>query len=511
MKKITLLFVLLSFFCYSQNFEWSKAIGINWNLNPDFLKYPIIVDNSGYIYISGYKDTQYLSGALYGNVFYTKYDTMGNIVFSKIFAGKIIIKFIKVDSSNNVYVGATVKDSIQIDNTLISTSSKEDLILKFDSTGNLIWNVKINTLLANTSLELEDIAFDNSNNAFIAVDNFTNSYVAKLNSTNGTLISTITQSDVKIISSISIDSDSNIYCAGSCATQMSVFSDVSSPTNFLYNSYLVKYNSSGAFQWVKFVQDISCGNTQKVVAFSPNEIYFASNLNGPFSFDSITLNGNDFYLSKLNSSGSFIWVKEVPNGQTGYFNLGSNNFLTTTTNGNIIIVGKTQNTIQWNTNITTTGFGGYAGDLIATMYNPNGDVLFSKVAGNNSYDKMDSVTTFGNAIYCGGVVSGSANFDSISISSPNSSPTYPFVAKITIPNLETNLFSNSTFFTNNPVEDYVIFSNNSYHNHLANIYNIQGKLIMSATVSQNQLNVSSLIKGMYFLQLDNAVFKLVKM
>jgi len=69
-------------------------------------------------------------------------------------------------------------------------------------------------------------------------------------------------------------------------------------------------------QWTKYIEDITCPSPI-VKARTPNEVYFSSELFDSFPFDTIIPEGpiggfSDFFLAKLNQTGNFIWVKEVP-------------------------------------------------------------------------------------------------------------------------------------------------------------------------------------------------------
>lgn len=512
MKSLLFPFFFFSVFCFSQNYEWAKSLPVTYSLNPDYLKYAVATDNLGNVYTTGFKDTQYFYTELYGNVFYNKYDSNGNLIFSKIFTGKIYVNSIKTDILGNVYISISVIDSVTIDTTTI-TASNEYILLKFDSNGNLLWNKKINSYTAG-NYNLNDITFDSSNNIYIAIENYTNSHILKLNSVDGTLLSTISQNNVKILSSISVDTNGNIFCAGSCAQTNATFGGTSFPSPDFYNDYIVKYNSSGVFQWGKYTDAITCHSNHKVIAYSPNEIYLSSNLYGTSNFDTFSVTGSasgDFYLAKLNANGNFLWVKDVPASQTGYLSLGNRNYLSVDNFGNPFIVGKTQNTIHWNGSVTTTGFGGYAGDLIITKFNPNGDVTYAKVAGSTSYDRMDAISIYNNSIYLAGVASNSSNFDGISTSSANSSPVYPVLAKITFNSMNVDDLSiNHTIIINNPVKEFVIFSNNKYDNALAEIYNIEGKLILKGKIENSKLQISQLSNGTYILKTKHETYKIIK-
>ena len=156
------------------------------------------------------------------------------------------------------------------------------------------------------------------------------------------MLLTIEQQNVNIISSVSVDNEGYIYTAGSCANANSKFANVTVPATFSYTTYVAKYSPTGVYQWVKYVQDITCPDPQ-VKAKSQNEVYFSSTLNGAYAFDTIIAEGPtggyDFFIAKLNATGNYQWVREIPG--TGRAFVGKRNYLNLDTAGNIYFAGST--------------------------------------------------------------------------------------------------------------------------------------------------------------------------
>ncbi len=61
----------------------------------------------------------------------------------------------------------------------------------------------------------------------------------------------------------------------------------------------------------------------------------------------------------------------------------------------------------------------------------------------------------------------------------------------------------------NPVNDYVHFAND-FNGKLCNVYDLNGNIIFSGVVVNNQIDLSNLINGVYFLSIENSNFKLNK-
>ena len=144
--------------------------------------------------------------------------------------------------------------------------------------------------------------------------------------------------------------------AGSCSENTATFGGVPFGDDSTYNTYLAKYDATGAAQWVKFVEDITCPFPQVRVG-APDEIYFSGELFGNFAFGSFTAEGpnfgDDFFLARLDASGTFQWIREVP-GQ-GHVSPGQRTFLDADAAGNVYFTGRMRNTITWSPGQVTEG------------------------------------------------------------------------------------------------------------------------------------------------------------
>jgi hypothetical protein len=113
------------------------------------------------------------------------------------------------------------------------------------------------------------MAIDASDQIYLGFNDFENAYIEKL-SPQSVLLETIIQQHVRMISSVSVDNQGNIYSAGGCAEFNSAFAGVPVPAPFTYTTYLAKYDADGVFQWVKYVEDITCPEPQvKAVIRTP--------------------------------------------------------------------------------------------------------------------------------------------------------------------------------------------------------------------------------------------------
>ncbi len=511
-KYLSLLLLIIAFSVHAQSFEWIQTPPITFNSSAALIGYPTTCDALGNIYVTGFLNNAYNYNDIFGDLFYNKYDVSGQLLFSKTFTGKAQVYDIQSDSSGNTYLAVAYVQSISIDGTTISTTdigAKPEL-LKFDASGTLLWHIAITSF--NSSINhFESIAIDNADYVYISYDNYNYSYVKKLDA-NGNSLLTIEQQNVNIISSVSVDNEGYIYTAGGCANSNSKYANVTVPATFSYNTYVAKYSPTGVYQWVKYVQDTTCSKP-KVKAKSQDEVYFSSTLYGAYSFGSIvaegpTASGYDFFLAKLNSTGVFQWVKEVPGAGKAF--IGKRNFLNIDTTGNVYFAGSTAGTVNWGNGITTTST--IYQDGLVLKYSPNGTILMAKTAGGADTDRFDGVTTNSlGDIFVSGLIRGTSNFDAIQHIESNQYLFYPVLAKINFSNLTTTNFnSENIVLYPNPSNDYIYIQNSKNYSK-GEIYSVLGQKVADFQINSAPISIKELAIGTYFIKIDcNKVLKFIK-
>ncbi|UPT71288.1 MAG: T9SS type A sorting domain-containing protein [Flavobacterium sp. JAD_PAG50586_2] len=444
-----------------------------------------------------------------------KYDPNGQLLFSKTINGTVSAYTMEVDSSGNLYIAAAYVNEITVDNLHITTNlqGRKPILLKFNSNGELLWSKPI---VQDFVDHFKSLTIDSNQNVYIGYDNYGDSYIEKLDA-NGNSLMLITQTNVKSISSIDIDTEGNIYGVGSCAEMNVSFNGTAVANSLLYNTYLVKYNTAGQFQWKHFVDDITCPEPQVKVR-TPDEVYFSSYLFGAYSFGSIISDGpadggfGDFFLAKLNNIGEYQWVKEVPGN--GEVDLGNRNFLTLDNNGNAYLATKTKGTIQWGSGISTQSMG-FNSDILVLKYNPLGQLQWVKMAGGSSEDRADGITVLPNGnVILTGMVYGNVTFDALTHNAA-SSTSYPYVTKINTENLGNHNpeTAASMIVYPNPAKDAITLLTSGYRGN-AQLYSALGQILKTIVIKteETSIDISEFASGTYFLRLENLqIGKIIKL
>lgn len=420
-----MLFVLLAYGkVLAQNTIWINTQYHNIQFNPELTQFPSCVDKSGNSFHTAIDLFKVSYGqAYYGDVSLKKFSQSGIKQFEKMLSGKVTVTMLSTDRRGNIYLAGSFMDTLRIDpvSYILNTGAGFNLnyfILKLNSDGSFVWSKNISVLYGQFSViqALNVIG----NHLYAGILDFTSGGIRKFD-LDGNEISNIVQNPVRIISSIIGDNYGNIIAGGSCEMGNVTFGNQTASAPFIYNVYFVKYNNTGVFQWVRMVEDITFQFVD-LACDSRNNIYAAGDLFDSVWFGNIRADGRqwvyDFFLTKIDPSGIFQWVKEVPNHKgppTGDARKGHLTSLTVSPDDEIFFSGIIRGTVNWGNNISTVSSGGM--DALLLRYDTDGVILSAKKFGGASNDRIDCISSDSNSdLIMSGNFAQSAVFDTIPVS-----------------------------------------------------------------------------------------------
>ncbi len=313
--------------------------------------FSIVSDVAGNSYSTGYYRStvdfdpgpQIFNLTSVGNedVYISKLDATGNFVWAKSVGGDWFDGGVGIglDADGSVYVCGTFSGTVDFDPgpgtfELTTSSSNAMFILKLDSNGNFAWAKQVgqpndvyvkglkidganNVLVTGTFLNTAD--FDPGPGIDILQSVGHDPFILKLDS-NGNYIwaKHFEGFGVSVATDIAIDSEGNIYTTGFQVdgTESRDFDPGAGTFNLsgLY-TYISKLDSTGQFVWAKAIG----GRATATVADHLNNVYTIGNYvnredfdpgPGQFFLDGDGLNDRVF-ISKLNSAGNFVWAKPL--------------------------------------------------------------------------------------------------------------------------------------------------------------------------------------------------------
>jgi uncharacterized delta-60 repeat protein len=205
------------------------------------------VDTDGYTYVTGISDDIV---NFYQDIHTIKYDPNGDTVWMRRFNGLSNYfdsgRKILVDPNKNVFVGGTISKQ--------TPASSDIVLIKYDSTGNLMWTSYYDYQPASQSFdEITDMKMDNAGNIYMTGTSSSDNSQATVRivtikfNTNGDTLWTKRwgNSGAKAPQKMVIDNQTNIYITG-------FFYDNDGTG---YNALTLRYNSLGVLKWEAIYKD----------------------------------------------------------------------------------------------------------------------------------------------------------------------------------------------------------------------------------------------------------------
>jgi hypothetical protein len=534
MKKTLLLLLFISSatsFSQAPGWAWFKSIYGSTGSTED-RAVSLTTDSTGNVFIIGHygSPSMTLGTTVLSNsstntrdMYLAKYSPTGSLVWAKSFGGLYNDNpsSITTDSSGNlIFVGNFDSPTITFGSTTLTNSGMSDIfIVKFDTTGNVIWakkaggssqdtckSVKVNPsgeILLTGSFSSATCAFGTSSLTNLGS---TDVFIAKYN-TSGNIIwaKRIGGTSNEDANDITTDLNGNIFITGSFGSPT-----LSDGTNSLTNTgvasmFLFKYDTAGTFKWSKKWSGSSLNRGVGVATDSSGNVILAGNYGDTsINFDGLIL--NCMYVSsaivKYNSNGNVMWAKTCSDGKYDVTSIAvdsqGSTYLSGTTICPAIFFGPMV--------LINSG----SDDSVLMKYDVNGNELWGKIVGGNSweYGAKTIVDQSDNSYLLGSFLSSSISFDGtlLNNSGTGSNSNQIFFSKLNSL-LDTAAFENDLSFTvfPNPVSsNSMINFNEDLDNASLTLFDISGKEIRRQVFSGKQLTFEkgNLSAGIYFIKIS---------
>ena len=295
--------------------------------------------------ISGYQ-----TGALISHGYFVKYNETGTAQWVRRLgniSGHAKVNGLACDDTGNIYVSGEFSQTCRfgcpntgncsgLGTALVSSSGYDGFLAKYDSDGNLIWVKQM--VGASSSVYSKRIKYGNNSKSIFVTGTFSGAAVfgeggAQVNLTaagsNDVFVACYDQNGVLVwvrqgsgtswssTNDIGLDSNDNLYFGGQFGGQLTFGSTTLTATGggTPVNPYIVKYNSSGTFQWAKSFSSTTNVNVYGVAVEDDGTVYFGGSFSDQLTIGTTTLTstyGNSLaYLAKLNSTGTVQWAKKT--------------------------------------------------------------------------------------------------------------------------------------------------------------------------------------------------------
>jgi len=341
--------------CQGLSFEWGFGIGGNLG---EAHQLRITTDTTGNVYSLGYffgtVDFQpgfgiyNMTTTLFANSIYVaKYSFAGSLMWCKALSGDYhLAEDIQVDQLGNVYLTGTFGGSVDFDpgptvNNLTSSGTRDIFLLKLNANGEFDWIKQFgssvvqnvyeeletgnclnldtlgNVYMVGTFLDTTD--FDPGPAAYNLISNGgMDGYAVKLSS-SGSFIWARQIGGIgdDFIDQVTVDQFNNVFLAGNVEGIVDINTGTGVQLTDTSSAFVLKLDAQGTYEWGYNYNALSVSS---MVTDDSGNFYATGRFWGIVDFDSDTsiyeiqatgfINGS-VYLLKVDSSGSFSWVRDV--------------------------------------------------------------------------------------------------------------------------------------------------------------------------------------------------------
>ena len=295
------------------------------------------------------------------------------------------------------------------------------------------------------------------------------------------------------IAGVAVDSSDNIYITGTSLGTNVFGSSVTSGTSD--NIFVVKLNSSGVIQWVYTAGGNGRDRGRKIALDSSGNVYVVGYYQNTVDFGGGNVTSNqsfDAFILKLNSSGTFQWVKSY--GGSNGNDLGRD--VAIDSSDNVYMLGAFRTTVDFGGgNVTSNG----NSDVFLVKLNSSGVFQWVYTAGGTGDDGVRALALdSGDNPYITGNFASTVNFGSGNITAANSNDL--FILKLNSSGAYQNIYTSNIDTTTKAKGLFIDSSGNIY-----------GTGTFQNTVNFGGGNITTSGKDIYLLKLNSSfAFQWVK-
>ncbi|MHB9140686.1 MAG: T9SS type A sorting domain-containing protein, partial [Paludibacter sp.] len=416
-----------------------------------------------------------------------------------------------LDKDKNVYTLGLFPASMNIDSIHMTTTNSglEAYLVKYSTTGNLLWAVPFN--LGHDITISINLATDQLGNVIVTGVKDPENFLIKFDHLGNKLWTKYFPMQSYYFSLVTTDLDNNIYLSSEIhldnATGTTTIGSVTLNQAVTDGSIaLIKFTANGDAVWAKTYGGVANADYTdgwpcaiKVDATGNTYIWGWSRNNARFGNITLTnpiMNQNySYFLSKIDNTGNVVWAKGVYETSQG-FNYGD--LLDLDNNGNVYVGGDIRSKVS----------------IDGTEFSPISlsDFFIAKFSSTGTFNWFKSIPAYSNtfgalSVYKEDVLSVigapyiNYTLDNLAVNQAGGNS----YVMLTMGNVSTEnreiINSGLTIFPN-PVVDKLFF-NGLTSNATVTITDLSGKVIVNEHVVNSQVNVNNLIKGIYIVQVSD--------
>lgn len=385
---------LTNLFSQAPNWQWAKRAVASGNLGNE--GFSVATDFNGNVFVTGWFQAPVInfgtvvltnSSAGHSDIYLTKYDVNGNVLWAKSAGGSMNDRAnsVTTDLFGNVFIAGCFFSPTAIfgNDTLIDNSADDDVFLaKYDANGNLLW--------------VRQAGSSNDDRALC----------------------------------VATDGNGNVAISGRFNSPSITFgSTVLTNNNGLYDLFVVKYDANGNVLWADGFGG-SNNDTGYGITSGAGNFYVTGEFDSPtIAFGSTTLTTagfGDIFLTAFDVNGNVLWTKN-----TGGTRLECANAVAVDAVGSLYVSGCFNSaTITFGSStLVNSDNSGMTSDICFFKYDNNGNPIWAKSAGTNGSEAGHSaaVDPKSNVYFTGALANFPITFDALVLTMPTGSADPMFV------------------------------------------------------------------------------------
>jgi hypothetical protein len=329
------LLLVLFFFSdktYSQTFQWARAAA---GQGFDYGNY-ITTDDSGNIYLSGqfeydcYFGTKMISTAGQHDIYVAKYNSSGTLMWVRNAGGTDgdAGHGVGLDANRNVYTTGEFEMTCHwsaTDSATVGGAGVNNIYLsKYDNNGNLVW---LRNVLSNGDGRGRGLACDSAGNTYFTGSFAKNANFGGINITyygyaDAFLAKYDKDGNAKWVKKsggtgddkgkgVALDNFGNVFLCATFTNTANISGHFVTASG-LYDSYIVKYDTSGNYIWSVKAGGNDTTKMAGITTDNDGNVYVTGYFVNTTTFGTTTLvsQGNyEFFIAKYDANGNFVWAK----------------------------------------------------------------------------------------------------------------------------------------------------------------------------------------------------------
>lgn len=355
--------------------------------------------------------------------FVSKFDEKGKLVWVKSIGGIAAdnLRALDVDIFGNVYLAGTFSGTVDFDpNTsvfnLTSKGLEDGFVCKLDKNGAFVWAFSLGSSLNNdavvslncgengrlhcTGIFGGQVDFDPSSNFFnLSANGTSNTFILEMD-TNSTFYWATANRGSGISGGYSIKEGKNgsVYLGGCFEDTMAIQANqglIRLNSNGKRDAFIQKIDSAGSTIWAKSFGGIETDWVVGLEVDSNDNVYSVGHFGNTIDFDPglgthmKTARGDDYFISKLDSSGLFQWAQTFGSAKHERAH-GIDLFM----DGSIIITGLFHDSLDFNPSGSVNyEYSEGSSDAFIHKLNLNGNYLWSMNVGGMKEDRGLSISS----------------------------------------------------------------------------------------------------------------------